>query len=346
MKTSSLPARILFVRLAAIGDVIQAAAALRLFKESHPGVAVDWVLDSNLTHIVDCFNVVDHVIPVDSNALFLASFMSRMRSLLDVIRRLAKCGPYDTVYCAHPDWRFRLLTLLVQCQHRISPKNLARGQGFLASRNRVFEYYRLLTGVDRGSLAIDSALSGLGKSLLATDKGKLFSLPSHYYVLIPGGAKNALRDDPLRRWPTESYRELAKVLLRQNNTVVLLGGQGDSWVSEYFKGVDVIDLIGQTTLNDMVALLDNAKCAVAHDSGPIHLAAITSVPLVGIFGPTPANAVLSFSRPRTIILHPENRVACSPCYDGRGYSVCDANFCMEETSVENVLLAVNSLAHG
>lgn len=337
--------RVLFVRLSAMGDVIQAAAALKLFRDAQPGVIIDWAVDRGLMPLVERFNVADRVIVVDSNTLFAGSFTNRLQNLWREMRKLSALGSYDTVCCAHPDWRFGLLAALVHSKQRVSPKQLARTHGFIANRNRVFEYYRLLTGEDHGELAVDAALSALGKSVLATQRECQFKLPEHYVVLMPGGARNALRDDPLRRWPTASYVALARELLSQDCPVVLLGGPGDRWVSEYFTGLDILDLVGQTSLTDMVALLDRASCAVTHDSGPIHLASITSVPLVGIFGPTPANAVLSMARIKTVILQPENKVACSPCYDGRSYANCDANICMQATPVEKVLTAVNSLVH-
>ena len=162
--------------------------------------------------------------------------------------------------------------------------------------------------------------------------GKKVEVPAG--SMIMHAAESAVDEQPVA---------LAEKILGQGNSVVLLGGPGDRWVSEYFAGLEVVDLVGQTSLTDMVALLDKASCAVTHDSGPIHLASITSVPLVGIFGPTPANAVLSFSRAKTVVLHPENRVTCSPCYDGRTYAACNSNVCMQATSVERVFSAVNDL---
>lgn len=335
--------KVLFVRLSAMGDVIQAAAAIKLFRDAQPGVVIDWVVDSGLAPLVEAFNVADSVIGVDTAALFEGAFPTRLQNLWRQMRKLSALGRYDKVYCAHPDWRFGLLTALIYSKQRLSPKSLNRGKGFIVNRNRVFEYYRLLTGVDSGELAVDTTLSALGQSVLAKQRRSSFALPEGYVVLMPGGARNALRDDPLRRWPIESYVALAKALEKQGSAVVLLGGPGDRWVSEYFSETSVSNLVGQTSLTDMVVLLEGASCAVTHDSGPIHLASITSVPLVGIFGATPANAVLSLSRAKTVVFQPESRVACSPCYDGRGYADCKDNICMRATSENDVLAAVNNL---
>lgn len=337
--------KILFVRLSAIGDVIQAAAALQLYRNAHPEVKIYWAVDRAVATLVSAFGVVDHVIAVDADGLFKGSLVSRLSSLWKSMRQIAAHGAFDVVYTAHPDWRFGLLARLVKSNKRVSPKSLPRSRGYILDRNRTFEYYRLLTDQDSGSLKVDAALAVLGANALSSQsKADLqrFGLPGGYIALVPGGARNMLRDNPQRRWPIENYVGLAE-RLSQKYPVVLLGGPDDRWVSKHFSSLQVVDLIGLTSLLDTVSLLDQAQCVVAHDSGPIHLASITSAPLVGIFGPTPANAVLSSSRARTVVLQPENRVACSPCYDGRGYAACDANICMQATLVESVVAAVTSL---
>lgn len=337
---------LLFIRLSAIGDVIQAAAALKLYRNSHPRIRITWAVDQALLPLVTAFDVADGIIPIDSDGLFKGSLVSRLSNLWKSMRQIAVQGNFDVVCTAHPDWRFGLLAGLVGSKKRISPKSLSRSGDFIPDRHRTFEYYRLLTGQDSGLLPIDEALVTLGASLLNSQPQvplKSFGLPKNYIVLIPGGARNALRDNPQRRWPIKSYVHLAESLLNHGYSIVLLGGPGDAWVSEYFDRLQVIDLVGNTTLLDMVFLLDQARCVVAHDSGPIHLTSITTAPLVGIFGPTPANAVLSFSRPRTVILEPQNQVSCSPCYDGREYAPCVSHVCMESTTVERVLFAINGL---
>lgn len=337
--------RVLFVRLTAIGDVVQAAAALQLYRNAHPEARIYWVVDRVVATLVRAFGIADQVISVDTDGLFKGSLVSRLCNLWKSMRQIAAYGAFDVIYTAHPDWRFSLLGRLVKSKKRITPKLLSRHGGFIQDRNRTFEYYRLLTGHDSGYLPIDAAFITIGAKVLTSQPRaalERFGLPDKYTVLIPGGARNALRDDPLRRWPIENYVGLAECL-SQRYPVVLLGGPGDRWVLEHFNALQVVDLIGQTSLLDLVGLLAQAQCVVAHDSGPLHLASITSAPLVGVFGPTPANAVLSFSRPKTVVCQPGNRVACSPCYDGRGYAACDANICMQATSVESVVAAVTGL---
>lgn len=53
-----------------------------------------------------------------------------------------------------------------------------------------------------------------------------------------------------------------------------------------FEGIGIKDLIGKLSLVETVALLDESDVMVTHDTGPLHLAGITRVGIVSIFGPT------------------------------------------------------------
>ena len=198
------------------------------------------------------------------------------------------------------------------------------------------------------NVAIDKAIANLGLVALSSyhgtySSGLSSSLPAEYIVLVPGGAKNTLRDDPLRRWPIASYVELARLLTSSGKNVLLLGGPDDQWVNQYFEDIPVSNLIGKTNLLDMVFLLNKAKATICHDSGPLHLASITQTPLLAIFGPTPPSAVLSGMRTKTVILKPSAQISCSPCYDGKNYAVCHSNRCMQDTSVNHVMERLNML---
>lgn len=341
-----LSMKILFIRLAAIGDVVQAGAALRIYKNSFPEISLDWVVASSLVPLVKSFGVADRVIGIKADDLLRGPFVRRIFTLCNVMRSLGKLGAYDAVYCAHPDWRYGLAGLLVKSGRKLFPKNMSRYGGYIYNRNRVFEYYRLLTDTDSGELEIDAALSSIGNSLLSHLPSNVtgnYDISSKYMVLIPGGAKNALRDDWVRRWPVDFYVRLADRLIERGYQVVLMGGTGDYWVNEYFYERPVINLIGKTNLLEMVGVFSGANCVVAHDSGPLHLASITKVPLVGLFGPTSANAVLSFSRPSTIALQNGNLISCSPCYDGKSYASCASNDCLKSITVADVLFKIDLL---
>jgi heptosyltransferase-1 len=65
----------------------------------------------------------------------------------------------------------------------------------------------------------------------------------------------------------------------------------------------------RTTIEELMGLLAHARCVVAADSGPLHLAAALGAPVVGLYGPTdparngpfvPGAVIVSEARPEEI----------------------------------------------
>ena len=71
-----------------------------------------------------------------------------------------------------------------------------------------------------------------------------------------------------------------------------------------------VNLCGQQSLTDAIALLAQAEAVVSHDCGLMHVAAAYDRPMVAVFGPTdPRFAPPRSPRARVEWLHTE----CSPC---------------------------------
>jgi heptosyltransferase-2 len=155
-------------------------------------------------------------------------------------------------------------------------------------------------------------------------------------VLVPGGARNVLRESALRRWPVERYRAIAEGLLAAGHRVTLVGDGADAWVRPAFAGLDVRDEIGARAIEGTLALMGRADLVITHDTGPLHLAALVRAPILALFGPT----VPSQFMPRHAgaeALWGGSELACRPCYDGREFASCANNLCMQDIPVAAVL---------
>src|SRR2546427_4116710 len=75
-----------------------------------------------------------------------------------------------------------------------------------------------------------------------------------------------------------------------------------------------IDLIGQTTLKELIALLRRARLLVTNDSGPMHLAAAVGTPVIALFGPTDPARTGPYGAGHTVL---RSGVPCSPCFSRR-----------------------------
>lgn len=323
----------LFIRLGAIGDVIQCAVALAIYKKKFPGVRVCWAVNQTLASFVESLEVADKVIQIDYEGLVKGSFLSRLCALVRESRKLIRYGPFAKIFNAHGDPRYKLLTLAMGVG-----RNVKLGRKFpIFHRYRVFEYSRLLGSADSQHIDFKLGFQSIRESLLfcSNSRGKVIQ-SSRYVVLSPGGAKNLIGEALLRRWPIGHYVELAKKIINIGYNVVLVGGEADSELGDAFAGIKLENMIGKTDLIQLFSLMEQATAIVTHDSGPLHIAVLTSAPLVATFGPTPANAFIPFDRYRTYIIHQQNKISCSPCYDGKSYADCSDNRCMKRIGVEDV----------
>jgi heptosyltransferase-2 len=104
----------------------------------------------------------------------------------------------------------------------------------------------------------------------------------------------------------------------------------------------VLDLIGQTTLQELPAYLQRCAVVVSNDTGPMHVAAAVGRPIVALFGPT--TSAMGFAPYGVPWEEVSVSLACRPCH-AHGPPRCPLSHwrCMQELSVARVALSVQRL---
>jgi lipopolysaccharide heptosyltransferase II len=203
------------------------------------------------------------------------------------------------------------------------------------------EYYQRLVrelGVPSGPLeprvAVPDAARAAGDRLLG-DAG--WDGTSPLVALAPGAAYGGAK-----RWPPESFAELASTLAADGITCVMIGSAADAATateinarlkgsrslavvegSRSFAAAEtgargfsraasgfVLDLVGKTDLPTLAGVLTRCRALVTNDSGAMHLAAAAGVKVAAVFGPTNEHATRPLGDAHVVIMHP---VWCRPC---------------------------------
>lgn len=326
--------RVLLLKFGAIGDVIMAIpGAHQLHLQGH---TIDWVCGQAVLPILELYPWINPM-PIDDRALLTGGATAKLKVLLDLWKRLAG-RRYALVATLYYDARYRFLTAPIRAERKIQLSRTDRNLRLIPGRHHTDEFARILLNwpdeVRPHPLAPVAPSSLPPSPLPRTGKRRV--------VLAPAGAKNMMADDILRRWQPENYVALAKALLAQGTEVVLIGGPGDAWIQPIFAGLPVIDLIGKLTLPETLALLDEADVLVTHDTGPLHLAGITRIGIVGIFGPTDPRGRLP-QRSGAVAIWGGEGFACRPCYDAHSFAPCPSNECMAEVAPGLVLDEIETL---
>ena len=340
----ALRKRLLLLKLGAIGDVVMAIPAAAAMHAA--GYAVDWVAAEAVAPMLSLYPWI-RVIAVNEARLLRGTKGERLREVLQLWGRLwaASSGQlYDLCATLYYDHRYRLLTRAVRARRRVHLSWDVRSTRLLPGRHHTDEYARILT--ERPDTEIPTHLPPVPvPNLPANPLETVDGLKR--IILVPAGARNALRDDALRRWPAEAYVELAARLLAGGCEVVLAGGPEDAWVSPHFLDLGrtyperLRDVIGRFTLVETLALLASAEVTVTHDTGPLHLAGLSSTSVVAIFGPTDPRGRLP-QRENCVALWGGESFSCRPCYDGREYAPCPHNGCIREITSAMVFQQVQN----
>ena len=331
--------KVLIVKISAIGDVVMALPMVEAARRLDPGAQITWLCGETVKPLVEALGTVDEVLALDERKLLAGTIRERTKVLVETWKRLGG-RRFDLVVTAHGDRRYRLLALAARGGER-------RSFGFhggrpwpVPGRYHGDEYARLIHDVD-GPAAERIPLPRLSFGLRA-DLSAMLDPPRTTIVLVPGGAKNLLRDDALRRWPLPSYVEVARTLIDNDVRVVIAGAASDEWVRDAFARLPVVDVVGRTDLLQLAALFQRSNLVVTHDSGPMHLAVLADAPVLALFGPTrPAEKIVHSARHR--VLWGGEGLPCRPCYDGRGYAANADNRCLRSitpTDVSRTALAM------
>lgn len=160
-----------------------------------------------------------------------------------------------------------------------------------------------------------------------------------FVAVNPGAAYGSAK-----RWIPERFAEVADRLAEEYGLrVVLTGGPGETEIGrdiETAMSSRPLNLIAQTDVRQMMAVLARCRLMVTNDSGPMHVAAAFGVPIVAVFGPTD-HTTTSPLAPNCRIIRKE--IDCAPCL----LRQCPTDHrCMKAISAKDVLAGARQLLEG
>jgi len=283
---------ILVIKPSSLGDIVHALVVVEsLRRQRGNAVRVTWLARDIFAGILEACPTVDRVIRYDRSR--------GLREILHVGRALRR-ERFDLVLDLQGLARSAFWALCAR-----APRKIGRGDGREGSR---FAFRELAPEPTKGfkhAHAIEILLQflkplGLEAKVcgsVAFPRAKIS--PEIQKILAPDGGDfpaPILLFPESRRAEKEWYgfRDLTARLLeflKENGDadvpVVWIGGKPistDFPCAETFPNFH--SLMGKTTLADVLALTARARLCVTNDSGPMHIAAATGVPVLGIFGPT------------------------------------------------------------
>lgn len=146
-----------------------------------------------------------------------------------------------------------------------------------------------------------------------------------------------------KRWPSENYGALAKILLAHSQArFVILGSKDEIPAAQILEtmaaetaGSRVLNLAGKTNLDDLRAIFPQLSLLISNDSSPLHYASAFRTATLAIFGATVPALGFGPLAPRSAIA--EVNLSCRPC-GAHGPQTCPLGHfrCMLDQSPKTV----------
>lgn len=265
--------RILVIKLSALGDFIQALGPSAAIREHHRDDHITLLTTPPFVDLAEASPYFDAV-EIDTRPKIW-----EIKALKRLIRLLNQ--NFDRVYDLQTsDRSSRYFQLMGGPKGGPEWSGIAKGCSFPHNNPRRDRMHTIERQASQLAMAGIFEVGLPDLSWITADVGR-FDLPSSYALLVPGGAAHR----PEKRWPAQFYGELARWLVDQGVTPVILGTrseQPEAWVIEAVCP-EAINLLEKTTLFDLAPLARGATLAVGNDTGPMHLITLSDCPSVVIY---------------------------------------------------------------
>jgi heptosyltransferase-2 len=287
-----------------VGDMVMAEPLVAALKRRHPDSSIDLLAPENVLPVARRMPDLRAAIPLP-----FSPHRAEFRKRFALGRFLSQ--RYAEAYVIPNSFISALVPFFAGVRHRHGYLREAR-YGLInriavmppgAKRRTAEAFLRLAgePGPSRPRLSVDRPNQEAQLQRFGLHRGA-------FAALMPGA-----EGGPTKRWPPESYAALANLLLARGGSVAVFGGPNDREICATIADLapGVVNLGGQTRLDEAIDLIAAAGFGVANDTGLMHIAAAVGTPVVAIYGSTSPDNTPPLTDAKAVITH---RLTCSPCH--------------------------------
>ena len=333
---------ILIVKLSAIGDVVHALPVAHALKTCFPDARITWVVEKPAYDLLTHHPDIDEIIVFDKPKFkSVAGFINHAP---DFIREL-RSRHFDLALDLQGLFKSAAIAFVSGAKRRLVYENAREKSDWFSQQicgpnchGHVVERYLdvvrsldcepkepvftfILTPHEQELAVAAAARAGLDMS-------------QRYAILAPG------TNWPNKCWPTTHFTVLCDRLFEEGMIPVIVGGTKDHQLYNAIAAgtvVPPVDLIGKTTLKQLIHIIRGARVFVGGDTGPLHLAAAIGTPVVGLYGPTDTSRNGPYGKEHTTLV--ANR-ECAGCWQR---SCPKGEDCLSVIRVDSVLAAIKTV---
>jgi len=280
---------ICILRLSAIGDVCNAVAAVQAIQRMHPNVKVTWVIGKIEQMLLEGLPGVEFIVfdKSQGSEAFKQLKQAMVNRKFDILLHMQVALRANWAARLIPakrkigfDWHRAKELHTVFTNERIKKQTEAHVlEGFFAFAEKLG-----VSESEKHALQWDIPVSDADKTFANLHiPTKSVTERTRTLVISPAASKEE------RNWLPERYAAIADYAHHKGFNIVLCGGPSNvdkDLGAAILKHAQcpIKNLIAQTNLKQMLALLANANIVLAPDTGPAHMAVSQKTPVLGLYG--------------------------------------------------------------
>lgn len=307
MFNESPPESICVVRLSHIGDTCHALAVVRAIQDTWPETRLTWIIGKTEAGLMADIPDIDFIIFDKSKG---------RRAYADTRSRL-RHKRFDVALCMHASMRANWIYRLIDTPVRLGfDFRRARDFQWLFTNQRIEAQTRqhvqdgMLAfarhiGVPRREPRWDIPLSPAHEAFAR----EVIDGRQPTLLISPCSSQRARN---FRDWSAENYAAAANHAQQKFGCRIVLTGGATELEQQYGKtiarlsGPNLVNLVGQTNLKQLLALLAAGDALICPDSGPAHMATTVGTPVIGLYATSnPDRSGPYLSRHLTVNAYPE-----------------------------------------
>ena len=328
--------RILVIRLSAIGDIVMASPLVKVLKDNYPDAQISWLVQPESAALLEGHPDIDEVIiwqRAQWQELLRRGKLVKFFAALRAHKKLLRDKEFDLALDLQGLLKSGVHAWLSGAKKRVGlgskegsqhlmTEVIARG-GNLDLIGSEYSFLADKQGWDYEKFPMHIEISKQARQQAQAMVAEL----GDYVVICPFTTR------PQKHWFEDAWLDLIPQLQTYfSGKVVVLGGPADADAAVTIASQsNVVNLVGQTSLQHAAAIIDGAQAVIGVDTGLTHMGIAFARPTVAMFGST-----CPYLDTRTdnaaVIYH---NLSCAPCQRNPS---CDGAFtCMRDITPSQVI---------
>lgn len=286
--------RVLIIKMSSMGDIIHTLPAVTDATQAIPNIQFDWVVEEAFTEIPKWHKQVQQVIPIALRRWRKNIWQAAHSGEIKQFCKQLHAQQYDIVLDAQGSIKSAITARLSRgCRLGMDKHSVRESLAYLAyqqtysvpwQQHAINRLRQLFAKALKYSLPETLPDYGINKENLSQTKTEL---PNDYLIFIPNTSCSN------KHWPNHFWSLLIKEMTHLGAKVFIPWGNEKEKknANQLIHKNPLAQVLPHLSLNELAAVLANAKAVVAVDTGLSHLSAALEIPTIVLYGPTNASLI-------------------------------------------------------